>query len=72
MLSGLFFEDIFYILISELGLERAYGYVWKQCCVSSPQKHLKQLQLILFFLSHIVMHMLSFCRLTFIVKFEII
>lgn len=29
VLAGLFFEDIFYVLISELGLERAHGYVWE-------------------------------------------
>lgn len=39
--EGFFFEDIFYVLISELGLERAYGYVWERRCVSSLQKTLE-------------------------------
>lgn len=36
VLRGLFFEDIFYVLNSELGLERAHGYVPKQRWVPAP------------------------------------
>lgn len=46
VLQGLFFEDIFYILDSELGLERAYGYARKHLRVRSASEYFNKLQLI--------------------------